>query len=97
MEGSSRTRAERDAVTVEIGYAPAGAAFLAAVVFGVVAGPVFVWHLPHPVAAPLLVTATTAAGPLGVARVVHVPRRLVRLTPRRAASGATRRRWRSRP
>ncbi|WP_326843801.1 DUF6332 family protein [Streptomyces sp. NBC_01558] len=37
--GGRRGQAERDAVTVEIGYALASAAFVAAVAFGVVAGP----------------------------------------------------------
>ncbi|MFF3405163.1 DUF6332 family protein [Streptomyces sp. NPDC002742] len=36
---AQRAQARRDAVTVEIGYALASAAFVAAVAFGVVAGP----------------------------------------------------------
>ncbi|MET7746358.1 DUF6332 family protein [Streptomyces sp. NPDC005385] len=37
--GGRRTQADRDAVTVEIGYALASAAFVAAIAFGFVAGP----------------------------------------------------------
>ncbi|MFI0961570.1 DUF6332 family protein [Streptomyces sp. NPDC021080] len=40
-----RTQARRDAVTVEIGYALASAAFVAAVAFGVVTGPALVLDL----------------------------------------------------
>ena len=46
MYGGRRTQAERDAMTVEIGYALVSAAFLAAVVFGVLAGPVLLFELP---------------------------------------------------
>jgi hypothetical protein len=41
-----RTQAERDAVTVEIGYALASGVFAAAVVFGAVAGPALLFSLP---------------------------------------------------
>src|SRR5689334_16929893 len=44
---SPRTQAQRDAVTVEIGYALASAAFVAAVAFGVVAGPALFLELSH--------------------------------------------------
>ncbi|MGQ4381579.1 DUF6332 family protein [Streptomyces sp. SAS_267] len=37
--GAGRTQAQRDAITVEIGYALASAVFVAAVAFGVVTGP----------------------------------------------------------
>ena len=40
MTGGRRTQAERDAMTVEIGYALVSAVFAAVVVFGAVAGPV---------------------------------------------------------
>ncbi|WP_405837397.1 DUF6332 family protein [Streptomyces sp. NBC_01518] len=49
MYGGRRTQAERDAMTVEIGYALVSAAFLAAVVFGVLAGPVLLFELPDSV------------------------------------------------
>lgn len=40
-----RTQAERDAMTVEIGYALASAAVLAALVFGAVSGPALLFDL----------------------------------------------------
>ncbi|MDV7217126.1 DUF6332 family protein [Streptomyces prunicolor] len=46
MHGGRRTQAERDAVTVEIGYALVSAAFVAAVLFGAVAGPALLFQLP---------------------------------------------------
>jgi len=47
--GGRRTQADRDAITVEIGYALFSAAFAAAVVFGAVAGPALLFELPGPV------------------------------------------------
>ena len=44
--GGRRTQAERDAMTVEIGYALVSAAFVAAVLFGAVAGPALLFELP---------------------------------------------------
>ncbi len=44
--GGRRTQAERDAITVEIGYALFSAGFAAAVLFGAVAGPAYVFALP---------------------------------------------------
>ncbi|WP_427918170.1 DUF6332 family protein [Streptomyces sp. cg40] len=44
--GGRRTQAERDAMTVEIGYALVSAVFAAGVVFGAVAGPVWLFELP---------------------------------------------------
>ncbi|MFE2376932.1 DUF6332 family protein [Streptomyces sp. NPDC059398] len=72
MSGGGRS--DRDARTVEIGYALASAGFLGAVVFGVIAGPAAVWNLPHRVTAALVATGTVAAGLLAVVRVVHVLR-----------------------
>ncbi|MFI6407432.1 DUF6332 family protein [Streptomyces sp. NPDC050548] len=46
MTGGRRTQAERDAMTVEIGYALVSAVFAAVVVFGAVAGPVWLFELP---------------------------------------------------
>ncbi|AZM63696.1 MULTISPECIES: DUF6332 family protein [unclassified Streptomyces] len=74
-----RTEAERDAITVEIGYALCSAVFAAAVVLGAVAGPALLFALPEAVEVSL-----TGAGPvltaLFVVRTVAV---LVRF--RRAA------------
>jgi hypothetical protein len=47
--GGRRTQAERDAMTVEIGYALVSAVFVAAVLFGVVAGPALLFELPDSV------------------------------------------------
>ncbi|WP_217250127.1 DUF6332 family protein [Streptomyces sp. AC602_WCS936] len=41
--GGRRTQGERDAITVEIGYALCSAAFAAAVLFGAVAGPAYLF------------------------------------------------------
>ncbi|MFE0728750.1 DUF6332 family protein [Streptomyces antibioticus] len=63
-----RTQAERDAVTVEIGYALCSAAFVAAVTFGATAGPALLLELPH-----LVETFLTGAG-LVLSPVVFVVR-----------------------
>lgn len=41
--GGRRTQGERDAITVEIGYALCSAAFAAAVLFGAVVGPAYLF------------------------------------------------------
>ncbi|MDN0196451.1 DUF6332 family protein [Streptomyces sp. S.PNR 29] len=78
--GGRRSQAERDAVTVEIGYALCSAVFAAAVVFGAVAGPVLLFELPEIMEGPLFRAGLVLASVLFVARVVSV---LVRF--RRAA------------
>ncbi|WP_055697650.1 DUF6332 family protein [Streptomyces silaceus] len=72
MTTRRRSQAERDEITVEIGYALFSASFLALVVFGAVAGPVAVWSLPPAVDKVLLVAGASLAGVLAVVRVVHV-------------------------
>lgn len=67
-----RTQAERDAITVEIGYALCSAAFAAAVVFGVVAGPALLFALPLGVERVLVLFGLALAAPLFAARVVSV-------------------------
>ncbi|MFK4070873.1 DUF6332 family protein [Streptomyces sp. NPDC029674] len=67
-----RSQAERDAITVEIGYALLSACFLGAVVFGAVAGPVFLWQLPAALDKSLPLVGAALAVPLAVLRVVHV-------------------------
>ncbi|MEU1177936.1 DUF6332 family protein [Streptomyces sp. NPDC005820] len=76
--GGRRSRAERDAITVEIGYALFSAAFAAVVVFGTVAGPVLLFELPDSVARLLLGTGYGLAAVLFVVRVVSVLRRFSR-------------------
>ncbi|QTD96798.1 DUF6332 family protein [Streptomyces cyanogenus] len=70
--GARRTDAERDAATVEIGYALVSAAFAAAVLFGAVAGPTFLFDLPGPVSTVLLRLGMTVAPVVFMARVVSV-------------------------
>ncbi|MFC7846566.1 DUF6332 family protein [Streptomyces sp. NPDC057382] len=70
--GGRRSQAERDAMTVEIGYALCSAAFAAAVVFGAVAGPALLFALPHTVALLLLRAGMVLAPVLFVWRVVSV-------------------------
>ncbi|MDF3300211.1 DUF6332 family protein [Streptomyces tropicalis] len=72
MTTGRRSQAERDAITVEIGYALVSAGFLGAVVFGVVAGPAYVWDLPPTVEKVTPMVAAPVAGILAVARVVQV-------------------------
>ncbi|MDK1348855.1 DUF6332 family protein [Streptomyces sp. 378] len=70
--GGRRTQAERDAITVEIGYALCSAAFAAAVVFGAVAGPALLFDLPGTPERLLLRAGLVLAPVLFTARVVSV-------------------------
>ncbi|MBC9727656.1 DUF6332 family protein [Streptomyces sp. TRM68367] len=70
--GGRRTQAERDALTVEIGYALCSAAFLAAVVFGAVAGPAFAFDLSDGARSTLVGAGATVAAVPFFARVVSV-------------------------
>lgn len=67
-----RTQAERDAMTVEIGYALFSGVFAAAVVFGAMAGPALLFALPGTVERALLLGALVAAVVLFAVRVVSV-------------------------
>ncbi|MFF4353079.1 DUF6332 family protein [Streptomyces sp. NPDC001530] len=67
-----RTQAERDAVTVEIGYALLSAAFLAAVAFGVVAGPALAFDLSDAAQRMLVASGAALAAPLFLLRVAGV-------------------------
>ncbi|WP_328499531.1 DUF6332 family protein [Streptomyces sp. NBC_00414] len=70
--GGRRIQSERDAITVEIGYALASAVFAAAVVFGGLAGPALLFDLPTTVEKVLLAAGTTLAAILFFVRVVSV-------------------------
>ncbi|MFF9486491.1 DUF6332 family protein [Streptomyces sp. NPDC014676] len=70
--GGRRSRAERDAVTVEIGYALCSAAFAAAVVLGAVAGPVLLFELPGAFETVLRHTGVMLATVLFAVRTVAV-------------------------
>ncbi|MFD9436923.1 DUF6332 family protein [Streptomyces sp. NPDC060002] len=74
--GGRRTQAERDVITVEIGYALFSAVFAAAVLFGAVAGPALLFELPY-LAEKLLLRAGLALAP--VVFLVRVASVLVRL------------------
>ncbi|MFI9583430.1 DUF6332 family protein [Streptomyces sp. NPDC052236] len=78
---SPRTQAERDAMTVEIGYALLSAVLVAAIVFGVIAGPKLMFALPYAAERGLLIAGGAAAAVTFVLRVVTVLRRFAR-TPR---------------
>ncbi|MCP8711505.1 DUF6332 family protein [Streptomyces sp. AC04842] len=67
-----RGQAERDAITVEIGYALCSAAFAAAVVFGAVAGPALLFALPGVVETVLVRGCGVLAGALFAVRTVSV-------------------------
>ncbi|MEU6670914.1 DUF6332 family protein [Streptomyces sp. NPDC046727] len=70
--GGRRTQAERDAATVEIGYALFSAAFAAALLFGAVAGPALLFDLPDLLSTALLRLGTALAPVLFMARVISV-------------------------
>ncbi|MBZ4324402.1 DUF6332 family protein [Streptomyces huiliensis] len=78
MGSGTRGQAQRDAVTVEIGYALFSACFVGFVVFAAVAGPVLVWDLPTGFGKALVWAGTALGVALGVVRVVHVLRRFAR-------------------
>ncbi|MER6128737.1 DUF6332 family protein [Streptomyces sp. NPDC001795] len=67
-----RTQADRDAITIEIGYALCSAVFAAALVFGAVAGPAFAFDLSGGARRTVVVAGATMASLLFVARVVGV-------------------------
>jgi hypothetical protein len=78
-QGRARgSQARRDAVTVEIGYALCSATFLAALVFGVVAGPALVFALSDAVQGTLVALGATLGAVLFVVRVVSVLNRFAR-------------------
>ncbi|MDX3853874.1 DUF6332 family protein [Streptomyces sp. AK02-01A] len=82
----SRSGAERDAITVEIGYAVLTAAFAAGLVYGVIAGSARYFELPRVVGH----VGAVAACLTFVARVVHVLWRFPRRSGRPSRPGRTR-------
>ncbi|MFJ5263456.1 DUF6332 family protein [Streptomyces sp. NPDC088387] len=70
--GGRRSQGERDAMTIEIGYALASAAFAAALLFAVVAGPALLFDLSRTLESVLLRTGSVLAPVLFLARVVSV-------------------------
>ncbi|MBK3642077.1 MULTISPECIES: DUF6332 family protein [Streptomyces] len=71
-QGGRPHKAERDALTVEVGYALVSAAFLAGVVFAAVAGPAFLFDLPGLLSALLPKVGLALAPIVFVVRVVSV-------------------------
>ncbi|MCF2127854.1 DUF6332 family protein [Strepomyces sp. STD 3.1] len=70
--GGRRTQGERDAMTVEIGYALCSAAFAAAVLFGAVAGPAYLFGLPAGARGALVAAGAVLAVAVFLVRVVSV-------------------------
>ncbi|MFE2046298.1 DUF6332 family protein [Streptomyces sp. NPDC059477] len=70
--GGRRSQDERDAITVEIGYALVSALFAAALLFGAVAGPALLFALPGPLERVLLNAGFVLAPVLFLVRVVSV-------------------------
>ncbi|MFB7656769.1 MULTISPECIES: DUF6332 family protein [unclassified Streptomyces] len=70
--GGRRTQGERDAMTVEIGYALCSAAFAAAVLFGAVAGPAYLFDLPAGVRGALVAVGGVLAAVVFLVRVASV-------------------------
>ncbi|OWA00715.1 hypothetical protein B9W62_34165 [Streptomyces sp. CS113] len=70
--GRRRTQGERDAITVEIGYALCSAAFAAAVLFGAVAWPAYLFGLTGGVRSALVGADVALAVVVFCVRVVSV-------------------------
>ncbi|MFI6937877.1 DUF6332 family protein [Streptomyces sp. NPDC050418] len=85
----SRTQEERDAITVEIGYALVSGAVLAALVFAVLAGPVWAYDLTG-TARTTLITAAAVLAPLAfLVRVITVLWRFQNATRQPSQPGRT--------
>ncbi|MFI6654677.1 DUF6332 family protein [Streptomyces sp. NPDC050523] len=70
--GGRRNKAERDALTVEVGYALCSAAFAALVLYGAIAGPALLFELPHLAESLLRRAALVLAPVLFAVRLVSV-------------------------
>ncbi|MEU9015117.1 DUF6332 family protein [Streptomyces sp. NPDC048479] len=84
-----RTQAERDALTIETGYALLSAVLVAAVVFGVIAGPKLMFAMPYTAERGLLIAGGAAAAVAFVVRVVTVLWRFPRTPPQPSQPGRT--------
>ncbi|MFD9370577.1 DUF6332 family protein [Streptomyces sp. NPDC060020] len=73
-----RTQADRDAITIEIGYALVSACFAAALTFGAVYGPAPAFSLSPAAGHALAVAGKIAAGTVFVLRIAHVLWRFAR-------------------
>ncbi|MFB8107591.1 MULTISPECIES: DUF6332 family protein [unclassified Streptomyces] len=94
--GERRTQVERDAVTVEIGYALVSSAVLAGLTFAAVSAPaLLLFDLGRPARTVILGLATVAAALAFATRVVHVLWRFPRREGRRLGGPAPDRQVRS--
>jgi hypothetical protein len=66
------SQAERDDITVEIGYAVFTAALLGGVAFAAIAGPAALWRLPSAVERSLVLAGGVVAGVLAMIRIASV-------------------------
>ncbi|MFK0049335.1 DUF6332 family protein [Streptomyces sp. NPDC090741] len=73
-----RTQEDRDAITIEIGYAFVSGCFAAALVFGAVYGPALVFDVSPTADAVLTVAAGVLAGAVFLFRITHVLWRFAR-------------------
>ncbi|MBT2454100.1 DUF6332 family protein [Streptomyces sp. ISL-86] len=73
-----RTQADRDAITIEIGYAFLSGCLAAALVFGAVFGPALAFSLPRPARQALAVTGGVLAAVVFLLRVTHILWRFAR-------------------
>ncbi|MFI1279941.1 MULTISPECIES: DUF6332 family protein [unclassified Streptomyces] len=73
-----RTQADRDAITIEIGYALASACFAAALAFGAVYGPVPAFSLSPATGRVLALVGAGVAAVVFVLRIAHVLRGFAR-------------------
>ncbi|MEU2390919.1 DUF6332 family protein [Streptomyces sp. NPDC007369] len=73
-----RTQADRDAITIEIGYAFVSAGFAAALVFGAVYGPALAFALSPATESGLAVAGGLLAAVVFVLRVTHLLWRFAR-------------------
>ncbi|WP_406180752.1 DUF6332 family protein [Streptomyces sp. NBC_01006] len=73
-----RTQEDRDAITIEIGYAFVSGCFAAALVFGAVYGPALVFDVSPTADAVLTVAAGVLAGAVFLLRITHVLWRFAR-------------------
>ncbi|MFE2475866.1 DUF6332 family protein [Streptomyces sp. NPDC001194] len=73
-----RTQADRDAITIEIGYAFVSGCVAAALTFGAVYGPALVFELSPTADAALKVAAGVLAGVVFLFRITHVLWRFAR-------------------
>ncbi|MFD5507587.1 DUF6332 family protein [Streptomyces sp. NPDC127051] len=73
-----RTQEDRDAITIETGYAFVSGCFAAALVFGAVYGPALVFDVSPTADAVLTVAAGVLAGAVFLFRITHVLWRFAR-------------------